>query len=187
MKKQEIIEAVAVQLADMKEPGGYMRFPIFKVIDAKKRTNPRFTSCVAGYITAKIVDYDIDGKVYHQLVYYMNNGSTVEWNCNNLTKQELIDLYSAIINRKRDEQKIYVVMKTDATDFVEDITFPIITPDRNKAVEFFKQEVKSAKKVRKEYGLSEQEQSEDHYACWEEGCYVENHISISILEKFLVK
>lgn len=184
MTKQDIIEAIASQLLDKNAPGGFERFPIVKVIDIEKRRNARFTFNVASYITAKFKDYDIDGRVYHQLIYYLYDGSTVEWNCNNLTKQELITLYSAIIEYKKAKQpKVYMVMKTDATDFVEDITFPIVTRDREKAEEVFKKEVKSAKKVRKSYGLTEDEEDEGHYACWEEGRYSENHISVSIIEK----
>jgi len=184
MKKQDIIEAIAVLLADKNEPDGYARFPIHKIIDIEKRRNARFTFEVASYITAKFADYKPDGTVVHELWYYMYNGSTVMWRCKNLTKDELLKIHEAIVTQKAKKDLVYVVAKEDCYDFNTTSDILIVTKDRKKAQVRFEGERDMLKADAEEHGY-EQEESDTSYSCWKEGYYGENHQSVTIYEKTL--
>ena len=184
MKKQEIIEAIAVGLADRNEPDGYGRFPIHKIIDIEKRRNARFTFEVASYITAKFADYKTDGTVVHELWYYMYNGSTVMWRCRNLTKEELLAILAAITEQKAKKDLVYVVAKEDCYDYYTNTDILIVTKDRKKAQEKFEGEKGMMQADAEEHGY-EQEESESSYSCWADGEYGENHQTVRIYEKNL--
>lgn len=184
MKKQDIIEAIAVLLADRNEPDGYERFPIHRIIDIEKRRNARFTFEVADYITAKFADYKLDGTVVHELWYYMYNGSTVMWRCKNLTKEELTAIYKAIAEKKAKKDIVYVVTKEDCYDFNTSSDILIVTKDKKKAQAKFEGERDMLKVDAEEHGY-EQEESDTSYSCWKEGYYGENHQTVRIYEKTL--
>lgn len=185
MKKQEIIEKIAINLADKNEPGGYKRFPIHNIIEAEKRMNNRFTCCKANYITAT------RDAVGTRLLYHMDNGSVVQWRATNLTKDDLLKILNATAEAKLkrifdDGQKVHIVTVSDVCDFVEENRIPVVTTDIDKAIHVFKSEVEKAKSTAKEFGWVEEDYDETYcYSCYDDGRYAENHVTVSLITKNL--